>query len=419
MASLQRKKGFQELKSVSEALELVMRVCGSKNLGSERVPSKESCGRVLENDVVSKIDVPPYDRAAVDGFAVRSCETFSASPSNPAFFKLKGTIEAGSHVGEIGEGECYEVYTGAPIPKGADAVVMLEDCEVEGGLVKVKRAAPKFANISLKGEDIRAGEVVIRRGELLRPWHIGVLASIGEGSVMVRRKPRVAVFSTGEELTEIDGARAASGKTIDSTRPMVVGALREIGCEVLDRGIVPDDFDRISAELIELSKRADLIVTIGGTSMGGKDLLPEILKTRFSLIFHGLAVKPGKPTGFGVVEGVPVMMLPGYPVSALVGFESLAVPVLYAWTGRKPPKREKVRAFMTRSVASTPGVRHFLRVTLVRREGRLFADPIAITGSGLLSSITKADGLVIIKEDLEGLEEGSEVEVELLRGDSN
>ncbi len=417
MVSFQRKKGFQELKSVSEALELVMRVCGSKNLGCERVSSKESCCRVLENDVVSKIDVPPYDRAAVDGFALRSCETFSAGPSNPAFFKLKGTIEAGSHAGEIGEGECYEVYTGAPIPKGADAVVMLEDCEVERDYVKVKRSAPKFANISLKGEDIRAGEVVIRRGEFLRPWHIGVLASIGEESVIVRRKPRVAVFSTGEELTEVDVARMVSGKIIDSTRPMVVGALREIGCEVVDRGILPDDFDRISAELMELSKGADLIVTIGGTSMGGKDLLPEILKTRFSLIFHGLAVKPGKPTGFGVVEGVPVLMLPGYPVSALVGFESLAVPLLYAWAGRKPPKREKVRAIMTRSVASTPGVRHFLRVTLVRREDGLFADPIALTGSGLLSSITKADGLVIIKEDLEGLEEGSEVEVELLRGD--
>lgn len=415
MAFLSRKRGFEGLKKVNEALELVMKFCGSKNLGSEVVPSKEACGRILEEDVVSKIDVPPYDRSAVDGFAVRSQETFSATPSNPAFFRLKGTIEAGSFAGEVGEGECYEVYTGAPMPKGADAVVMLEDCEIEGEYVKVKRAVPKFANVSLKGEDIKAGDIIIRKGELLRPWHIGVLASVGEEKVVVRRKPKVAILSTGEELIEVEDAKKVSGKIVDSTRPMIVAALKEIGCEVIDRGIVPDDFNRISDELIALSKLADMIITIGGTSMGGKDLVPEVVKRKFFLAFHGLSVKPGKPTGFGIVNEVPVVMLPGYPVSAFIGFENIAMPVLYNWTGKRHPKREKVRAIMARRIASTPGVRHFLRVTLVEREGRVFAEPIAITGSGLLSSITKADGLVVITEDLEGIEEGSEVEVELLR----
>ncbi|MCX8182356.1 MAG: molybdopterin molybdotransferase MoeA [Candidatus Methanomethyliaceae archaeon] len=415
MAVLSRKRGFEGLKKVKEALELVMKFCGSKSLGSEAILSKEAHGRVLEYDVISKIDVPPYDRSAVDGFAVRAHETFSASPSNPAFFRLKGTIEAGSSAGEISEGECYEVFTGAPMPKGADAVVMLEDCEIEGEYVKVKRAVPKFANVSIRGEDIKAGEVVIRRGELLRPWHIGVLASIGEERVVVRRRPKVAIFSTGEELIDFENAKNISNKILDSTRPMIAGALKEIGCEVVDRGIVPDDFDRISDELIDLSKIADMIITIGGTSMGGKDLVPEVISTKFFVVFHGLAVKPGKPTGFGIVNDVPVVMLPGYPVSAYIGFENIVMPVLYTWTGKAPPKREKVRAIMARRVASTPGIRHFLRVMLVKREEKLFAEPIAITGSGLLSSITKADGLVIITEDLEGLEEGSEVEVELLR----
>jgi len=417
MVWIQRKRGFEGLKKVSEARELAIKTFGTKDFGSETIPSKEACGRILEEDVISKFDVPPYDRSAVDGFAVRFSETFSASPSNPAFFKLKGTIEAGSDAGEIeiSEGECCEVYTGAPMPKGADAVVMLEDCEVDGEYVKVKRPVPKFSNVSLKGEDIRAGEVVIRRGELLKPWHIGVLTSIGEDKVIVRRKPRVAVFSTGNELIEVEDIRKIHRGIIDSTRPMIVGALREIGCGVLDRGIVPDDFNLISNELSDLSKKADMIITIGGTSMGGKDLVPEVVRAKFLMIFHGLAVKPGKPTGLGSVEGVPVVMLPGYPVSAWIGFESIAIPLLYVWMGRTPPRRDRVKATMTRRVASTPGIRHFLRVMLTKREGGFFAEPIAITGSGLLSSLTKADGLVIITEDLEGIEEGSEVEVELLR----
>lgn len=416
MASSFRKKGFEGLKKVSEAIDLVMKEFGSKDFESETIPSQEAFGRVLKEDVISKCDVPPYDRSAVDGFALRSSETFSASPSNPAFFVLKGTIEAGHETGEVGEGECYEVYTGAPIPRGADAVVMLEDCEVEGDRVKVKRAVPKFANVSLRGEDIKAGEVVIRKGELLRSWHIGVLASIGEERVVVRRRVRVGVFSTGDELIEFENAKKAQAwKIVDSTRPMVVGALREIGCVVLDKGILPDDYDRISNELRELSKRSDMIITIGGTSLGGKDLVPDVIRSQFRILFHGLAVKPGKPTGFGVVEGVPVLTLPGYPVSALIGFEILAMPLLYSWMGIAPPKRDRVTAVMTRRVATTPGIRHFLRVALKRSDGRLYAEPIALTGSGLLSSITRADGLVVIPEDLEGIEEGAEVEVELLR----
>ncbi|MGQ9759581.1 MAG: molybdopterin molybdotransferase MoeA [Candidatus Methanomethylicaceae archaeon] len=412
---LLRKKGFEELKSVRDATELIMRLCGSKDLGSEKVFIKEACGRVLAEDVISKSNVPPFDRSAVDGFAVRSQETFSASPSNPAFFTLKGTIAAGLDSGEVREGECYEIYTGAPIPNGADAVVMLEDCELEGKFVKVKKAVSKFANISLKGEDIKAGEVVAKKGELLRPWHIGVLASIGEGEVTVRRRPRVGVFSTGDELMDIESGKISKGKIIDSTRPMIVGLLKEIGCEVLDRGIIQDDFDLIFNEIMGISKKVDTIITIGGSSMGGKDLVPEVVRSKFRMIFHGLAVKPGKPAGFAIVNDIPLIMLPGYPVSALIGFEVLVLPLLYAWTGRERAKRGRVKAILTRRVATTPGIRHFLRVMLYRRGDSLFAEPITITGSGLLSSITKADGLVVITEEMEGLEEGEEVEVELLK----
>jgi molybdopterin molybdotransferase len=199
---------------------------------------------------------------------------------------------------------------------------------------------------------------------------------------------------------------------------MMVGLLRELGCGVADEGIVQDDLEKISSRLAELLGRVDLIITIGGTSVGGKDLVPEAaqLLSKPGIIFHGLAAKPGKPTGFGMLGEMPFFMLPGYPVSALIAFEVLIMPLLCSWLGQEVPRRKKVRAIMARRVPTTPGIRHFLRVTLSRRRGMLIATPLALTGSGLLSSITKADGLVVIPEDLEGVEEGDEVEVELLRG---
>jgi len=412
-------QGFSKLTRVEDALILVKRHCRERALGYEEVNVKEAWGRVLEEDITSMVDVPPFDRSAVDGYAIRSEEGFSASRSNPALFYIKGTEEAGGVRGQIGKSECYEVYTGAPTPVGADAVVMAEDCERRGDELRVYRAVPKFANISFKGEDIRAGEVVLRRGECLRPWHVGVLASIGRERTTVKKRPVVGVFSTGSELVDIANAKIRRGtsRIIDSTRPMVVGLLMELGCGVVDEGIVQDDLEKISKMLAELTGKVDLIITIGGTSVGGKDLVPEAVQSisEPGIIFHGLAARPGKPTGFGMLGKTPFFMLPGYPVSALIGFEALIMPLLCKWLGLEVPRRERARAIMARRVPTTPGIRHFLRVTLSRRRGVLVAMPLALTGSGLLSSVTKADGLVVIPEDLEGVEEGDEVEVELLR----
>jgi len=417
---LRRMQGFSRLTSVDDALNLVMKNCGDKALGSEDVDVKEAWSRVLEEDVVSTIDVPAFDRSAVDGYAIKSEEAFSASHSNPALFIIRGVEEAGGARGQIGKGECYEVYTGAPVPMGADAVVMAEDCERRDDELSVHRAVPKFANISFRGEDIRAGEVVLKKGERLRPWHVGVLASIGRERVTVRKRPVVGIFATGDELVDIANAkkRGNSNRIIDSTKPMMVGLLKELGCSVVDEGTAQDDLEKISSKLAGLTGRVDLIVTIGGTSVGGKDLVPEAAQSlsKPGIIFHGLAVKPGKPTGFGMLGETPFFMLPGYPVSALVGFEVLIMPLLCGWLGLEVPKRERAGAVMARRVPTAPGIRHFLRVTLSRRKDILIATPMALTGSGLLSSITKADGLVVIPEDREGVEEGDEVEVELLRG---
>ncbi|MEM0101173.1 MAG: molybdopterin molybdotransferase MoeA [Candidatus Methanomethylicaceae archaeon] len=405
---------FKELKKLEEAQRILMEKFSEKNFDNEKVLLQNAIGRLLAEDVIAKIDVPAFDRAAVDGFALKAHETFSASPYNPAIFKLKGIIDAGSEIKEIYDGECYEISTGAPIPRGADAVVMIEDCEVEGEIVKVKKPVAKFANISLKGEDIKKGEVVLEKGKLLKPWHIGVLASIGEKEVLVKKRPKIGIFSTGNELINYY-EEIKIGKTIDSTRPMIIELLKDLGCEVIDRGIIRDDYNEILNELKILSKNSDMIITIGGTSVGKRDLLPKIIEENFSILFHGLAIKPGKPTSAGIIEDKLIIMLPGYPVAALIGFESLVIPLLYKWTGKEIIEKKKIKAILSRRVPTTPGIRHFLRVKIRKVDDKFLADPIAITGSGLLSSIAKADGIVVIEENCEGLEEGEEVEVEMIR----
>jgi len=410
-------RGFGRLTKVYDAQNIIMDRCGGNFKRTEAVGVREAWGRVLEKDVVSTVNVPPFNRSAVDGYAISSINSFSASKSNPAVFKVTGVSEAGGAIGKIAAGESREIYTGAQVPEGADAVVMVEDCERKGDELLVFKAAPKFANISQMGEDIQKGSLVLGRGELLRPWHVGILASIGRVEITVRKKPIVGVFSTGSELADIGCGKPTESMIVDSTRPMIVGLMKELGCGILDGGIVEDDLSKIAVKIEELARASDMVVSIGGTSIGGKDLVSEAFQSLEGsrLEFHGLAIKPGKPVGFGLLGRKPFFMLPGYPVSALIGYELLIMPLLSKWKGIKPMERKRLKAILTRRVPTTPGIRHFLRVTLERKGEDVYAAPITITGSGLLSSITKADGLVVVGEELEGLEEGEIIDVELLK----
>ncbi|MDH7555694.1 MAG: molybdopterin molybdotransferase MoeA [Candidatus Methanosuratincola sp.] len=410
-------KGFRKLTNVAEALQIALKECSKVKVGGEMVIAEGALGRILAEDVVSQHNVPPYDRAAVDGYAIRSEEAFSASQSNPAILKIVGVAEAGAGRKRVGPKEAVEIYTGAVMPDGADAVAMAEDCQKEGDELQVLRAVPKYANVSRCGEDIKKVDVVFNRGHMLRAWDVGVLLSIRMREVAVRSRLKVAVLSTGSELVEISDPRALDETSlVDSTRPMIKALLTQAGCDVVDGGIVQDEVEAIRDRLSKLSGHADILITVGGTSIGGKDLVPEALDgvEGSRLIFHGIAAKPGKPLGFGVYMGKPLFMLPGYPVSALVGYESVIKPVIASLTGIPVREREKVKARLSRRVPTTPGVRHFLRVALEREGEGFTAKPIALTGSGLLSSVAKADGLVIVGEDREGLEEGEVVEVELL-----
>lgn len=436
--------------NLDDAIRLMLETFGEKTLENELIDIGNALGRVLGEDIISPVDVPPFDRSAMDGYAIKSAESISSSQSNPAVLRVRGVGEAGEAFrGEVGTGECVEVYTGAPMPAGTDAVVMAEDCKRIDDSVHVYRAIPKFANVSLRGEDVHADEQALDAGQELRPWHIGTVASIGVGSVNVRRKVVAGVVATGSELMDARdlkgragskgrrrGSRGADeGGIFDSTKPTIMALLRELGCEVIDCGAVEDDLNAISWRLRQIkAKGADIIISTGGSSVGMKDLVPEALAllpepgrkksdretgTPERMIFHGLAIKPGKPTGLGALEGTPVFMLPGYPVSALIGFEAVVAPLICRWSGRKAPARKKGRAIMTRRVATTPGVRHYLRVKLIEekeeeKEKIPKAVPLPLSGSALLSSFARADGIVVIPENVEGVEEGEEIEVEYL-----
>lgn len=413
-----RTEGFKKLTPVGEALRMIYG-SGLPDIGKEAIPTVAALGRIVAKGIISSADVPPFDRTAVDGFAIRSKASFSASRNNPAIFKVKGQIEAGKvfedKARRIGPGEAYEVFTGAPIPEGANAVVMVEDTGRCGENVEVYRPVPKLSNVSPRGEDIKAGDTLLEAGTVIKPWHIGALASVGISKINVRRRVRVGVFSTGSELLDLEKKGTAESGIIDSARPMISAALEALGCAAVDGGIAVDNVWVIAKRLGDLKGHVDAIISIGGTSVGGKDLVPDaIAEASGSILFHGLAIKPGKPAGYATLEGMPIFMLPGYPVSALVGFEAVVEPALCRMMGRGKPKRAKVRARISRRVPTAPGIRHYLRVVLKESKDGPVAEPITITGSGLLSSVTKADGMVVIGEDLEGLEKGDEVEVELL-----
>ena len=410
-----RERGFKRLVKVSDALNMLLSKVSRKD-AIERVSLLDAIGRVLAEDIVAEEDIPCFNRSAVDGYAVRSRDTFGASHVNPVKLKVVGRVDVGETPSiSVSEGEAVEIATGAVIPDGADAVVMYEDVKAVDGEIDVFKPVTPLENVSLKGEDVKKGEVVARKGLILRPWDIGVLASLNIPYVNVVAKVKVAVFSTGNELVEV-GERPPPGKLVNSTKSLVLAAVKELGCETLDLGLVPDDVEKIVERMREGVNVADVLITTGGTSIGKRDYVREALeKAGGSILAHGIAMKPGKPTGLGLLEGKPVIMLSGYPVAALVGFEAFIKPLIYHMLGAQEQPRAVIKARLTRRVASTPGTRSYLRVFVEKRGDVFYAEPLRLTGSGVLSSVVKANGIVIIPEHRDGFDEGEEVYVQLIR----
>jgi molybdenum cofactor synthesis domain-containing protein len=407
-----RMRGFASYTRFRDALELVLsRV---KPLGSESVPFERALGRVLAEDVVSEKDVPPFDRSAVDGYAVQATDTFGASESRPKRLRVVGSTKTGAAArSRVRKGEAVVVMTGAPMPKSADAVAMAEHTKIEGEHIAVLLPLTPGKNVSARGEDVRAGDTVLKRGQLLRPQDIGMLASIGHLRVNVFRRPRIAIIVTGPELRR-PGAQLRPGQITDINRYSLSAGVVSCGGIANPLNITPDSARALRRAMKEAHGKNDIILISGGSSVGEDDVAPYIVADLGELLFHGVTLRPGGPTAFGVVDGKPVFCLAGFPVASLTAFHMLVRPAILAMLGLPPDwGRLRVRAKLARKVASSLGRLDVVRTRVRSEGGELIAEPIRVTGSGILSSMTRADGFILVPEEVEGFERGTTVEVEL------
>jgi molybdenum cofactor synthesis domain-containing protein len=402
-----------------EAKKVIMEQLKPKALGEEEIALLEAYNRVLRRNVVSALDIPPFNRSTVDGFAVKAEDTFGAEENQPVTLSVCGVVNVGEPPKiRVGKGEAAEIVTGAPVPEGADAVVMVEDTDKEDAALRVFRAVTKDGNVMKRGTDIKKGETVLNSGQVLGASEIGVLAALGLTQVTVFKVPVVAVLSTGGEVTE-PGKELPAGKIYDINAYSLSTAVRESGGKPVYLGVVPDDKVELRRALEHALASADVVMTSGGVSVGPKDLTPQIVGSlgEPGVIVSGIAVKPGKPTTIALIGKQPVFSLPGHPTSALLMFHLLVRPVIQLMSGRTATEVKMVKALAATRMFSAKGRRTFVMVKLKRDESdRLVAEPVETGASGAITTLAKADGFVEIPENQQFVDADEEVAVALLRG---
>ncbi len=406
-----RLKGFQKLTSVDEALEKFFEAIEFRKPKTATIPLGSALSRVLAENVIAETDVPRFNRSAVDGYAVKAEETTGATQLRPKVFQLAcgNRIEAD---------KARQVWTGNPLPEGADAVVMLEDTMSVKDRIDVWSQVTPGENVFRKGEDIQKGQLAVGVGVRLKPHHLGLIASLGKSKVNVFNKPKVAILTTGNELGEL-GNELGENQIFDTNKIIISALCSELGAEPLDLGIAKDDVNEISEKLKVGLSKSDVAITSGGTSVGGLDLVPEAVNrvAEPGVIVHGVAMRPAMPTALAVADGNPILILSGNPVAAIIGFEVFARPIICRLSGMKQAEsRPAVRAKLTRGIATALGRRNFVRVRVFGRDGEMFAEPVSARGSSQISTMTKSNGYVVVPENREGIAEGELVLVQLFDG---
>jgi molybdopterin molybdotransferase len=410
--------------SVEEALEKIL---GEVDvLEAEWVPILGSLGQVLAEDIKSDINVPPLDNSAMDGFAVRSEDTKGASEETPKFLKVIDTVMAGSISNkEVVPGTAVRIMTGAPVPRGADSVVQFELTDdgknADTTRVDVLAEIQSGRNIRKAGEDIARGTIVLGKGTVIRPSEIGLIASVGYGKVKAIRRPVVAVLSTGNELVEI-GHPLPEGKIYDSNAYSIAGLVKRYGGIPQVLGIARDN-EKELVEKLKKAQDADMLLTTGGVSMGDYDMVKDILARDGQMVFWQVRVKPGKPLAFGKMQGrgkdgraksIPHLGLPGNAVSCMVSFELFVRPALLTMMGKKNIAKPIVEAIIEDSVQNDAGRRLYNRAIVEKRNGRYYARLTGPQGSGILSSMSMANGLVLIPEERKTVNKGETVQALML-----
>ncbi|MFC6824232.1 gephyrin-like molybdotransferase Glp [Halopelagius fulvigenes] len=402
-----RAAGFKDRTRVAAARETLLSAA-TPHERTERLPLGPADGRALAEPVASPRPVPGYDRAAMDGWAVRARDTFGASGRSPEILRV-GAAEAEPDA-EVAPGEAVRVHTGSELPPGADAVVMIEETEAVGDELEVFDAVTEGENVGPVGEDVAEGQHLFDAGHRLRPSDLGLLKSVGVDEVSVYERPTVGVIPTGEELVQHD---PDPGEIVETNGLTVTRLVDRWGGVPTYRSVVTDDEAALRAA-IQRDLTKDIVVTTGGSSVGERDLVPEVVAELGEVLVHGVALKPGHPVALGIVEETPVVMLPGYPVACIVNAVQFLRPLLKR-VGRLPDSPfPTVEARLERKIPSEPGVRTFARVRLDAEEGEndRVATPTRASGSGVLSSVALADGWVVVPEDREGYAEGETVAVE-------
>jgi molybdopterin molybdotransferase/putative molybdopterin biosynthesis protein len=411
-----KQEQFLSVRSAEEAHRIFNEAVRPAPLGEETVPLGEALGRVLAQNVVSRVDVPFFDRSNVDGYAVRAEDTFGADESDPRFLKLSDEVIHTSVVPriEVRPGMATSIATGGVIPRGADAVLMVEYTIPRDGGILVQHSVSPGSAVSFAGTDVASGETVLMRRTVLTSRETGVLAAIGQDRVSVFRRPRVAILSTGDEIIP-PGAQMSVGKIFDSNATIIADAVRELGCEPVRLGIVPDDAARIRATLERAVAECDLVLLSGGTSKGQGDLNYTVVEKLGTpgILVHGVALKPGKPLCLALVGRIPLAILPGFPTSAVFTFHEFIAPVLRQMAGRGPDDPQQVSATLPMRVNSEKGRTEFLLVNLVQGRDGHSAYPMG-KGSGSVTAFSKADGFIAIDRNAEYLEAGEPVRVTLI-----
>ena len=404
---------FLILKSGAEARAILG---GFDPVGTETVPLEHVLDRVLAEDLVASEDLPPSPRATMDGYALRARDLQGASESVPCYLKLVGTVAMGSvFPGRVAAGEAVGISTGGVLPEGADAVVMIEYVDrVRGDEIEVHRSVAAGDNVIRPGEDVARGEIVLASGKRLRPQDVGALAAFGRTEVRVFRRPIVAVLSTGNEIVAPDLV-PGPGQVRDINQYALAGQVRRAGGDPLLGGIVADDADLLRTRVSTLLDLSDMVMLSGGSSVGVRDVAAQVFSLLGSpgVLFHGINVRPGKPTLCARIGQRPVLGMPGYPVSSMVIFDAFVRPLIWQLGGEAPgrdPWPGRRRARLSRRHASAPGREDWVRVRLETRSDGLWAVPV-LGGSASLSTIVRADGLVMVEAGSEGIGEGDEVEV--------
>jgi len=395
---------FKQLITYEEALERIRKSIRPIEQ-TETVLIENALDRVLAEDVTANMSVPPFNRAAMDGYAVKAEDTFGASPSKPRILRLVETLHAGESSNRLlGKGECAQIATGSPIPKGADAVVMVEFTERSDKTVNVLKPVYPEENISPKGEDIVEGRVVLKAGDQFSAAKVGVLAALGKKEVCAYVKPRVAVVPTGSEVREI-GSPLKEGQVYDINSYTLTAVISKNGAVPVKFKAVPDTVEELKKAMRKLLVY-DMVVFSGGSSVGERDLMSNVVQEFGEVIFHGIQVKPGKPTLFAMVEDKPVFGMPGYPTSCLSNAYLLLVPAIRQMA-RLPPRIETtVKVRLAKRVVSSSGRMQFLTVKL--KDGKAYP---AFKQSGAITSMAEADGYIILPINVDVVEEDQEVTV--------